>query len=186
MGPSCSVVPIVVAFTVAFLLFSGVCFLLWKLRQNKGDPKMHQRELLIRGSSKVKDLVQESLQEKEEEQKDLVHVISVLMQQKKELEILRDKHISQLTEVEGEWTEIEKELKSINSKYSWKKEDRQRTLSDVKLELEKKKTEYNKSLQSNVETLKKTEDVITRMTERKKKVENQIDKIKEQLEKTKI
>lgn len=88
--------------------------------------------------------------------------------------------------MEGEWTEIEKELKPINSKYSWKKEDRQRTLSDVKLELEKKKTEYNKSLQSNVETLKKTEDVITRMTERKKKVENQIDKIKEQLEKTKI
>lgn len=147
------------------------------------DPKMHQRELLIRGSTKVKDLVQGSLQEKEEEQKDLVHVISVMMQQKKELEILS---ISQLTEVEGEWTEIEKELKPINSKYSWKKEDRQRTLSDVKLELEKKKTEYKKSLQSNVETLKKTEDVITRMTERKKKVENQIDKIKEQLEKTKI
>lgn len=144
---------------------------------------MHQRELLIRGSTKVKDLVQGSLQEKEEEQKDLVHVISVMMQQKKELEILS---ISQLTEVEGEWTEIEKELKPINSKYSWKKEDRQRTLSDVKLELEKKKTEYKKSLQSNVETLKKTEDVITRMTERKKKVENQIDKIKEQLEKTKI
>lgn len=154
------------------------------MNHDKGSEE-GEGEQLVRGNTEMKDLDEEKLQEKEEEEKDLIHVISVLLDQLKELEIFKDKHISQLEEVEEKWRKNEKNLESEKSSYNWNKADKINYLLVDKLELENKKTEYGKSLQSIKERLQKINAAITRITERKKKVENQIEQIKKQLEETK-
>ena len=60
-----------------------------------------------------------------------------------------------------------------------------KNLSEIKLQLDYKKTEYEKSLQRIEGRIQTTEDFITRITERMKKVEKQIKEMSEQPEDTK-
>ncbi|XP_044039982.1 butyrophilin subfamily 3 member A2-like isoform X2 [Siniperca chuatsi] len=191
MAPSSSAVRIIVVLSVCFLLFSAFFLVFWKLSQNKGPNKMHhdnetedgtgEREQFVRGSTKRKDLDEEKLQEKEKEQNDMIHVISVLMEQKKELENSRDKHMSQLEKVGEGSKKKEKKPESVKSKVKWKKGDKKNKSLEGKQDQGNRKTE-----DENIkEKLQKTQEVITTITEWKQKGENQIEQIKKLLDETK-
>ncbi|XP_037615433.1 butyrophilin subfamily 3 member A2-like [Sebastes umbrosus] len=75
-----------------------------------------------------RDNVTKTLQEKEEEHKDMLHVVSVLKEHKKELEISEGKQILQLEKVVEEMRENDKKLKKIDRKYSWDKDSNKSTL----------------------------------------------------------
>ncbi|XP_062301293.1 butyrophilin subfamily 1 member A1-like [Scomber scombrus] len=183
--PSCSAVRITVVLIscVGFMVFSAVFLVLWKRRQNNINSKMQpenetgKRQQLIKGSIKLKNLTEEKAKElhkKEKEKEDMSCVITVLNTEKNELEISRDKWKSQLEETLKERGKKEKKLEKIDKRYSWDSDQKKASLLSAKQELEKKKEDYQNTLNSIVERLKNIEDMITRMTERKMDVEEQL------------
>uniref|UniRef100_A0A671TLL3 Butyrophilin subfamily 3 member A2-like n=1 Tax=Sparus aurata TaxID=8175 RepID=A0A671TLL3_SPAAU len=188
MEPSCSNVGIhIVLSAVCVLLLSALVFAVWKLRRNKSQNKKHhnkgpeegtqETELLISGQKNMEGLDDGKLKEKVEEKTYMTYVISVLSEKKNKVEDHRDKLMSQIETVETERRENEKKLQSffpiIKS-----------SLSDMKLQLDHKKTEYEKSSQRITGGIQTTEDIITTITERMKKVEKQAREMSEQPEDT--
>ncbi|KAM8747514.1 butyrophilin subfamily 3 member A3-like [Acanthopagrus schlegelii] len=189
MDPSSSAVALhIILSVVCVLLLSAVVFAVWKLRRNKSQNKKHhnkgpeegpeETELLVNGQKKRGALHEEKLQEKVEEKTYMTYVISVLSEKKLELENQGDELKSQIKEVETDRTENEKKLQSyfpINKN----------NLLAMKLQLEHKKKEYEKSSQRITGGIQTTDDIITTITERMKEVEKQALEMSEQPEDTK-
>ncbi|KAM8747232.1 butyrophilin subfamily 1 member A1-like isoform 3-T3 [Acanthopagrus schlegelii] len=172
MEPSSSAVPIIMVFSfVCVLLFSALVFAVWKLRRNKSH-----KSWTVNGQKKMEHPDEGKLKEKVEEKTYMMYVFSVLMEKMNELEHHRDKLMSQIERVETERTENEKKLQSVIIPVNKK------NLSEIKLQLDYKKTEYEKSLQRIEGRIQTTEDFITRITERMKKVEKQVKEMNEQPE----
>uniref|UniRef100_UPI0037E7F198 butyrophilin-like protein 2 n=1 Tax=Semicossyphus pulcher TaxID=241346 RepID=UPI0037E7F198 len=76
-----------------------------------------EEEPLVKESKNMKDLDAEKLQEKEEEKNDMLHVITILEHQKKELEVSREMLVSKLKEVEEKLGRNEKKLYKENEVY---------------------------------------------------------------------
>ncbi|XP_068569932.1 butyrophilin subfamily 3 member A2-like [Cebidichthys violaceus] len=197
MTTSSSGVRITVVLAVCFLIscISVAFFIFGKQRQNKSHSKMDcdnetkdgtgEKYPLVERCTKTKDLDDEMLQDKEEEKKDILHVISVLMEQEKELKISREKDMSLLREVELEREKNEKKLELVNIKYSWNKGDKKSSLSKIKHDLDNKNTKYHNRLKTTQEIQHKTDEIMKIMKERMKKVENQIEQFQKQHEETK-
>ncbi|XP_034533039.1 butyrophilin subfamily 3 member A2-like [Notolabrus celidotus] len=139
-----------------------------------------EEEQLVKGGKSMKGL-EDKLQEKEQEKNDMLDLISIMEEQKTELEISKAIHISKLEKVEKERRENEKKLNNVSDTFHWNKDVKKSDLLKLKIELENKKTQYKRSLDSIENKLQKTTHVILKMTDRKEKVENQIDEIKEAL-----
>ena len=175
MEPSPFTVPIIVVLSfVCVLLLSALVFAVWKLRQNKSF-----KLWTIKGQRKMEHPNDGKLKEKVEDKTYMMYVFSVLMEKKLELEHHRDKLMSQIERLETERTENEKKLQSVIKPVNKK------NLLAIKLQLDDKKTEYDKSLQRIMGRIQTTEDFITRITERMKKVDKQVKEMSEQPEDTK-
>ncbi|XP_074480776.1 butyrophilin-like protein 10 [Sebastes fasciatus] len=81
--------------------------------QQKNTNQTRETEIRILDNKVHRDNVTKTLQEKEEEHKDMLHVISVLKEHKKELEISRGKQISQLEKV------VEEKRITVNNAIWW-------------------------------------------------------------------
>uniref|UniRef100_A0A0F8AVE1 Butyrophilin subfamily 2 member A1 n=1 Tax=Larimichthys crocea TaxID=215358 RepID=A0A0F8AVE1_LARCR len=177
-APSSSALYIfVVLSVVGFLLFSATFFVHWKLRKEKGQKKHH-----VCTTGEGEELVKErkeELQEVEKEQKDIIDRLSVMMEEmKKKLEIARENQKSQQEKVGKLKMDIENSIESLG--FIARMIDGKK-----KKELEDKKTECEKCLQSIKNSLQETEDVITTITDWKKKIESVIEEINKQPEETK-
>ncbi|XP_034533038.1 butyrophilin-like protein 2 [Notolabrus celidotus] len=119
VAPPSSAARITMIFFVCFMALSVVLFVLWKLRQQRGNDWVQcssetpggrgEEEQFVEESKNMKGL-EDKLQEKEQEKNDMQHVISIMEEQKTELEISKATHISKLEKVEKEWRENEKKL----------------------------------------------------------------------------
>ncbi|CAJ1048293.1 uncharacterized protein LOC119912525 isoform X5 [Xyrichtys novacula] len=172
------VAPIVILSLVCLVLF-GAVFYLWKLGQKKTDKiKKGEREPLNEESENMKDKAEKKLQEKEEERDNILHVISILNHQRNELKSLKGKLVSEVKEVEEERRENEKKLDKVRKgPFVWDKDAKENSFLKTKMDLEKKRTEQIESLQNTEIRLQKINNMISKMTERKEKVENQIKKL---------
>ncbi|XP_036969056.1 butyrophilin subfamily 3 member A2-like [Acanthopagrus latus] len=183
MEPSCSNVGLhIILSVVCVLVLSALVSVVWKLRRNKSQNKKHhnkrpeegpaETELLVNGQKKVEHLDDGKLDMTETDW------VSVMTVKKNKLEHDRDKLKSQIEEVETEWTENKKKLQSLLP-------INKNNLLERKQQLNNKKNEYEKSLQAIMGRIQTTEDIISRITERMKKVDKQVREMMEQPEDTK-
>ncbi|KAM9335179.1 butyrophilin subfamily 3 member A2-like [Symphorus nematophorus] len=189
---------------VVVCVISIVAFFLivWKGRQEKKVPtetsnnsyelqllmkEERDRERLMTESDKINYLentkakLHEELQKTEGELQHVQQVITALKNQKEDLNNQRDKLISLQHE---EKTKIEENTKNEEKKRllnkDKKKDKREKNLHD----LQKKKTEHEKLLENTEKLLKTTDDLIIKMTERKAKLERDMEQINGYLKET--
>ena len=149
-----------------------------KKHHDKGPEEgPEETELLINGQKKMEHLDDAKLKEKMEEKMDMTFVISVLTEKKLELEDHRDKLKIQIEEVETERTENKKKLQSFLPINKDK-------LLEMRRQLDNKMKEYDKPLQRIEGGIQITDDIITTITERMKKVEKQVKEMSKQPEDT--
>ncbi|XP_074479944.1 butyrophilin subfamily 3 member A2-like isoform X2 [Sebastes fasciatus] len=136
----------------------------------------------------LSELMKELEKQREEEQKDMTKVIGTLSELTKELEEQREKLTDQMQKSERLVEENEKKVQSVEEEgdrtanraqgYFKLKE----ILTETNWNLEERKKEQQ-LLHANTDILmKKTMDDFNRITEKKKKVENDMEQIKKQLE----
>ncbi|XP_037615039.1 butyrophilin subfamily 2 member A1-like [Sebastes umbrosus] len=201
VAPSTCTPSIVFSVLFGLLLVLAVvlclCFV-WKLKQNKtvSQPEMKtttQQPLMEAEGSRehlmteIKKM-EEELEKKEEEQKDMTQVIGPLSELMKELEKQKEKLTDQMQKSERLVEENEKKVQSVEEEG-----DRTANRAQGYFKLKEILTENNwnlnerkkeqQLLQMNTEKLKKkTMDEVNRITEKKKKVENDMEQMKKQLE----
>ncbi|XP_073331763.1 butyrophilin subfamily 3 member A3-like [Pagrus major] len=166
---------------VCVLLCSALVFAVWKLRRNKSQNKKHHDKGTEEGTEETELLVngQKKMEHLDDEKTNMTDLISELTEKKNELEHHRDKLMSQIEGVETGRTENEKKLQSVLMLMDKK------NLLEIKLQLDNKKKEYEKSLQRIKGRIETTEDIITIITERAKKVEKQVKEMSKQPDDTK-
>lgn len=144
------------------------------------ENETEERQQFPQGNMACKDMNQEKskeLDKKKEEEEDFSAVIDVLNVERKELEISKDKLRSQLEKMAKGRDKNKKKLEKIEKRFSWDNDHKRTSLLLVKQDLEKKKEDYQSTLHGIMERLNKMENVITRMTERKMEVEEQLKRI---------
>ncbi|XP_041635003.1 uncharacterized protein LOC121504359 [Cheilinus undulatus] len=173
-SPACTAVSI----CISLILISAFFAVYWRKREQKKQAEAKQEE-----ENRVKELndqhemdqLNKKLKEKEEEKEDMKLVISILEEQKKDLENSAGKFKSKLDEVEHD---LKKQKGNAIQKLQRKMDkDAKENRAQIKQELENKKTKYKNSLESTEEKLKEMAELISEMNERKGRVEIQIREI---------
>ncbi|XP_037615430.1 butyrophilin subfamily 3 member A2-like [Sebastes umbrosus] len=176
-----------------------VVFIVWKLRLNKtkttnssielqllnegeGDrEKLMTKRQKITYLDNTKAKLDEDLRRNEGELQHVQHVITTLMNQKKDLKDQREKLTSLQQKDKTQIEEYKKKLENTPATQEKKKMQRR---EKTKEDLERRKTEHEELLQNTDKLLETTEEMINKMTERKGKLERDKEQINKNLKET--
>ncbi|XP_062301369.1 butyrophilin-like protein 10 [Scomber scombrus] len=126
----------------------------------------------------------EKFQKNEEEQTDLEEIVNTVNEQRKELEKQRDQFKLDQDETDKKYDEIEKKLQSVEkvteSDRVHRFFDLKEIILDAKKSLRQRNVDSGKLVESTTVLMKTTGEMINKMEDRKKVVENYIEKIRKQ------
>ncbi|KAM6960407.1 butyrophilin subfamily 2 member A1-like [Tautogolabrus adspersus] len=151
------------------------------LEKGDGDQPMKGNENM-KLLDNIKAEQDEKLEKKEEELEHVQQVITILMEQKKDLKIQREKLISLQQE---DMVQIAKNLKKLkDTSDTIFEKDKKKKREKTKEDLEKRKTVHDNLLKNTGTQLDSTDVLINTMKERKGKLENDKEQIKKYIKET--
>ncbi|XP_053199188.1 butyrophilin subfamily 1 member A1-like [Scomber japonicus] len=168
---------IVSSFAARVIIVSAACFIctltflfvFWKLHQTKKEEKAK---------------LDEEFQKNKEEQTDLEQIVNTVNEQRKELEKQRDQLKLDQDEIHKKCDEIEEKLQSVEKRTESDSVQRFFDLKEIIMEAKKSLRQRNvdsgKLVESTQSLLKDAGEMINKMEDRKKAVDNCIEKIRKQ------
>ncbi|XP_044198407.1 butyrophilin subfamily 1 member A1-like [Thunnus albacares] len=187
--PSSFAARIIIVFAACFIWTLVFVFVAWKwhkTRETKEKQEEDEAEKLLAENKKKekKAKLDEELQKNKEKQTDLEQMVNTVMEQKKELDNQKDQLSLQQEAMEKMCDEIEKNVQSVEKETE---SDRVRgfielkeIILEVKKSLRERKYESQKLQQNTDKLMIKTNTVFNTMTNRKRAVEDHMEKIREQ------